>query len=36
MMRKFKDNLWCLILEFTRASKEIIQWITFLVASREG
>jgi hypothetical protein len=36
MMIKYRDNPWCLILEYTRAFKEIIQWTTFLVASGEG
>jgi hypothetical protein len=35
MKGKFKDNHQCLILEFTILSK-IIQWITFLAASKEG
>jgi hypothetical protein len=33
---KFRSILWCLILEYTRASKEIILWTTSWVASREG
>jgi hypothetical protein len=36
VMIKFKDILWCLTLECTRAFKEIILWTTSLVASGEG
>jgi hypothetical protein len=36
MKGKFKDNHQCLILGFTIPSREIIQWTTFLAASKEG
>jgi hypothetical protein len=36
MKSKFKDNHQCLIFESTIPSKEIIQWTTFLAASKEG
>jgi hypothetical protein len=36
MMDQFNTNPWSLTLDFTRASKEIIHLIIFLVASREG
>jgi hypothetical protein len=36
VMIKFKDILWCLTLECTKAFKEIITWTTSLVASGEG
>jgi hypothetical protein len=36
VMIKFRDILWCLTLECTRAFREIIMWTTSWVASGEG